>query len=74
MSFRLYLNFEVVEFLQSLRPEKRAKLLTHLKLIRDYPGNLSDSEEKHASGRPLSVSLAEGHAITYWIDDADSSG
>jgi hypothetical protein len=71
MPFRLFLELEVYEYLQSLRREQRAKLLAHLKFIRDYPGNYSDHVTRHSSGRLLSISLTPGHAIFYWIDDAD---
>jgi len=71
MGFRLFIDLEVLDYLQTLKRDQRAKLFSHFRLIRDYPGNCSDHTEMHSSGRSLNVCLIAGFAVSYWIDDAD---
>jgi mRNA-degrading endonuclease RelE of RelBE toxin-antitoxin system len=71
MPFRLFIDLEAIEFLQSLKGQQRARLLSHLHAIREYPGNHMHHRKMHSSGRMLGVSLIAGYAISYWIDDAD---
>jgi hypothetical protein len=46
-------------------------LLTHFHRIEESPVDLSYYVDRDESGRQLDVSLFEGFAINYWIDDAD---
>jgi len=71
MPFRLFIDLEVIDYLQTLKREQRVKLLSHVRAIRDYPGNYAHHQAPHPSGHMLSVCLAGGFAISYRIDDAD---
>jgi hypothetical protein len=71
MRYRLLIAVDVFDLLQKLSLSKRRRLLTHFHRIEESPVDLSDYVDRDESGRQLDVSLFEGFAIYYWIDDAD---
>ena len=71
MSYRLLIDLEVVGLLQALPPARRRKLLKHFGEIQRYPAAHSDYSDTDAQGRRVDVSVADGFAIYYWIDEAD---
>lgn len=71
MSFRLLIDFDVLEFALKLSNADRRRLFDHFLAIKKFPGNCSDFVEVDKTGRSLHVSLFGGFQIRYWIDDAD---
>ena len=71
MSFRLLIDFEVLDFALKLSKAHRRRLLAHFLALKSFPGNYSDFVEVSETGRSLHISLFEDFQIRYWIDDAD---
>lgn len=71
MQFRLLVDVEVIDFLQTLSKDRRRRLLSHFRKIQNFPGHYSDFIEQDDVGRRLDVSLVDGLAIFYWTDAAD---
>ena len=62
---------EAVELLQTLPPARRRNLLHHFRELERYLSAHSDYHDTDALGRRVEVSVADGFAIYYWIDEAD---
>ena len=71
MPYRLLIDLEVVTQLQTLPAGRRRNLLNHFGAIERYPSAHSDYTDTDAYGRRVDVSVREGFAIYYWIDEAD---
>ena len=71
MRFRLLVDLEVVEFMQTLPRSRRVNLFAHFREIREHPAHHSDYVEHDDTGRRVDVSVLDGLAIYYWIDHAD---
>ena len=71
MEFRLLMDLEVYDFLQTLPKRQRERLLGHFQKIKNFPGHYSDFIHQDEVGRRLDVSLVDGLAIFYWTDAAD---
>ncbi len=71
MQFRLLIDLEVIEFLQTLPAVRRRRLLNHFRNLGKFPGHHSDFIEHDDVGRRLDVSVIDGLAIFYWTDAAD---
>lgn len=71
MKWRLLLDIEVIEFLQTLRAPMRQRLFAVFRRIQDFPGNHRQFTETDPAGRLLSALVCEGYAIYYWEDFAD---
>ena len=71
MTYRLLLDLEVVSQLQALSVGRRRRLLGHFALLERYPSAHSDYVDTDANGRRIDVSVREGFAIYFWIDEAD---
>ncbi len=71
MPYRLLIDLEVVSFLQTLPAGRRRHLFSHFRDIQRYPAAHSDYVDTDAQGRRVDVSVADGFAIYYWIDEAD---
>jgi len=71
MPYRLLIDLEAVELLQTLPPVRRHNLLHHFRELERYPSVHSDYHDTDAQGRRVEVSVADGFAIYYWIDEAD---
>ena len=71
MSFRLLIDFDVLEFALKLSNADRRRLFDHFLAIKNFPGNYSDFVEVDKIGRSMHVSLFGDFQIRYWIDDAD---
>jgi hypothetical protein len=72
MRFRLLLDLDVVDFMQTLPRARRTALFAHFRRIQESPANHSDYIERDATGRRVEVSVFDGLAIYYWIDHADA--
>jgi len=71
MSFRLLIDFEVLDFALKLSKAQQRRLFAHFLAIKSFPGSYSDFMEVDKTGRSLNVSLFGDYQIRYWIDDAD---
>ena len=71
MSYRLFVDLEVIATLSSLPSKTRKHILEHLPRIRSSPDRLSDYHEHDAVGRRVEIAICSGFAIHYWIDFAD---
>ncbi len=71
MDFRLLIDVEVFDFLQTLSPARRRRLLNHFRQIQSFPGHHSDYIDQDEEGRRLDVSLPDGIAVFYWTDVSD---
>ncbi len=71
MPYRLLIDLEVVTLLQTLPARRRRNLLNHFRALERYPSAHSDYTEADAHDRRVDVSVREGFAIYYWIDEAD---
>jgi len=71
MPYQLLIDLAVVDLLQKLPAGRRRNLLNHFREIQRYPAAHSDYVDTDAQGRRVDVSVADGFAIYYWIDEAD---
>ncbi len=72
MRFRLLIDLDVVDFMQTLPPPRRTALFARFRLIQQSPVNFSDYADRDATGRRVEVSVFDGLAIYYWVDHADA--
>ena len=71
MNFRLLIDYEVIEFLETL-PRKDQHLLRHrFVAIRDAPSRHSDYVESDSTGRRVDMHICGKYAIKFWEDHAD---
>jgi hypothetical protein len=71
MSYCLLVDLQVIEVLDALPKKSRTRLLKQFHRIRSSPGDFSDYHERDITGRRVEISVFSGHAIHYWIDNAD---
>jgi hypothetical protein len=71
MEYRLLIDLETIEFLDSLQKKQRNLLIKQFEKIRSFPSNYSDYRESDAIGRRVEICILSRWAIHYWIDDAD---
>jgi len=69
--FALLVDYEVLDYIVRLRRRQGDAIRQRMLQIRDSPGNFADEMEADESGRLYHVHFFSGHAIQYWIDDAD---
>jgi len=69
--YRLLVDYEVIEHLNSLPVSKRRQLRDCLLQIWRSPTDLSDYQEKDATGRPVEIHVCNGYAVKYWLDHTD---
>jgi mRNA-degrading endonuclease RelE of RelBE toxin-antitoxin system len=71
MSYRLFIDSEVLDFAFSLSKAHQRRLFHEFSAIKKYPHNCSDFVVQDKLGRALQVDLFGDYQIRYWIDDAD---
>jgi hypothetical protein len=71
MPYRLLIDIEVFDQLQSLPAARRRTLFARFRLIGIHPIACSDYVDRDESGRRVDVSVVDGFAIYYWTDEAD---
>jgi len=71
VTYRPFVDLEVISTLSALPAKNRKRLLHHLPSLRSAPDRLSDYFEHDAIGRRVEISICSGHAVHYWIDFAD---
>ncbi|HEY5042932.1 MAG TPA: hypothetical protein VIK53_13120 [Verrucomicrobiae bacterium] len=71
MKYRLLIDYEVIEFLETL-PRKDQKLLRNrFVAIQDYPQKFSDYAESDNAGRRVGIHICGKYAVKFWEDHAD---
>jgi hypothetical protein len=71
MLYRLLIDYEVLQYVSSLKRPHQQALHHKFRSIQADPSGNSDYLERDPTGRPLHVSICAGLAITYWEDFAD---
>ena len=71
MGYRLFISFEVLAQMEKFKRSRKVTLLRQFERIRDFPGNFSEFNETDETDRRVEVSIFDGLAIYYWIDEAD---
>ena len=71
MSYRLLIDYEVIEFLETLPRKDRLLLRNCFLAIQDYPRRFSDYTETESTGRRVDIHICGKYAIKYWEDSAD---
>ena len=71
MKYRLLIDYEVIEFLETL-PRKDQKLLRNrFVAIQDYPRKFSDYAESDHTGHRVDIHICGKYAVKFWEDHAD---
>jgi hypothetical protein len=71
MKFRLLIDHEVIEFLETLSRKDQLLLRNRMVAIRDFAGNYSDYTENDSVGRKVDIHIYGRFAIKFWTDQAD---
>jgi hypothetical protein len=71
MSYRLLVDYEAIEFLETLPGREQRLLRNRIVAIRDNPGKFSDCSESDSTGRRVEIHICGKYAIKYWQDHAD---
>ncbi len=71
MKYRLLIDLAALELLLRLPAARRRRFIEHFHRLRDFPTVHSDFRDTDAQGRQVQVSIFDGFAIYYWIDEAD---
>lgn len=71
MNYRLLIDYEVIEFLETLPRRERLLLRNRFVTISDQPRAHSDYTEPDETGRPVDIHICGKFAIKYWLDHAD---
>ena len=71
MNYRLLLDVEVVDFMETLPRLEQLLLRRRFAQIQSSPGHFADYQESAPDGRSLAVHIHGGFAISYWDDFAD---
>lgn len=71
MKFRLLIDYEVIEFIETLSRKDQRLLRNRLVAIQDYPGRHADYSERDDTGRRVDIHICGKYAIKFWEDHAD---
>ena len=71
MEFRLLIDADALDFLQSLPMRQRRHLYLFLREIQKFPGNRSEFTVRDEEERTLDVATHGAFRIYYWTDAAD---
>ena len=71
MSYRLLIDYEVIEFVESLPRRDQRFLRNRFVAIRDDPRRFSDYTEPDNTGRPSDIDICGQYAIKFWEDHTD---
>lgn len=71
MTYRLLIDLVALEWLMHLPATRRRRFVAHFHRLRDFPSVHSDFRDVDAQGRSVQVSIFDGCAIYYWVDEAD---
>jgi hypothetical protein len=71
VNYRLLIDYDVIEFLETLPRRERMLLRNRLVAIQGQPREHSDYTEPDDTGRPIDIHICGKYAIKYWEDHAD---
>ena len=71
MNYRLLIDYEVIEFLESLPRKDRRLLRGRFLAIQNDPQNFSDFVESGVTRHRVDINIHGNFAIKYWQDHAD---
>ncbi|MEJ0090638.1 MAG: hypothetical protein WDM80_12965 [Limisphaerales bacterium] len=71
MNYRLLIDYEVIEFLETLPRREQRPLRDRFVAIRDDPQKFSDYTETDCTGRHVDIHICGRYAIKFWQDHAD---
>jgi hypothetical protein len=71
VSYRLVIDYEVIEFLETLSRREQLLLRGRFVAIQRQPRAHSDYAEPDDAGRPVDIRICGNFAIKYWEDHAD---
>lgn len=68
MNYRLLIDYEVIEFLETLSRKDQRLLRNRFVAIQGYPSRYSDYAEPDSTGRPVEIHICGKYAIKFWTD------
>jgi len=71
MKYRLLIDYEVIEFIETLPRKDQRLLRNRFVAIQGYPGQYSDFTEPDSEGRRVGIHICRKYAIKFWEDHAD---
>lgn len=71
MTYRLLIDLTALELLMGLPPARRRRFIAQFHRLQDFPSVNSDFRDTDKQGRLVQVSIFDGFAIYFWIDEAD---
>lgn len=71
MNYRLLIDYEAIEFLETLSRREQRLLRNRLVAIRDNPQKFSDYTEPDYTGRRVDIHICGKYAVKFWQDHAD---
>jgi hypothetical protein len=71
MNYRLLIDYEVIEFLETLSRKDQRLLRNRFVAIQGFPSDHSDYIESDSVGRPVDIHICRKYAIKFWADHAD---
>lgn len=71
MKYRLLIDYEVIEFIETLPRKDQRTLRNRFVAMQDHPGRYSDYTEYDITGRRVDIHICGKYAIKFWADHAD---
>mgnify|MGYP003581384882 FL=1 len=71
MNYRLLIDYDVIEFLESFPRKDQQLLRSRFIAIQNSARQLSDYKEKDSTGRLVDIHICGRYAIKFWEDHAD---
>jgi hypothetical protein len=71
MTYRLLIDYEVIEFLETLSRKEQQLLRKHFIAILTLPRKFSDYTEPDSTGRRVDIHICGKFAIKFWEDHTD---
>lgn len=71
MKYRLLIDYEVIEFLETLARRDQRLLRNRFVEIQNAPTRFLDYTEADRTGRPVGIHICGKFAIKFWEDHAD---
>lgn len=71
MNYRLLIDWEVIEFMETLPRKDQILLRKRFVALLDYPSKYSDYVEYDSKGRRVDIHICGKYAIKFWEDHAD---
>jgi hypothetical protein len=71
MKYRLLIDYEVIEFVETLSREDQRALRNRFVAIQDYPQRFSDYTESDSAGRRVDIHICGRYAVKFREDHAD---